>query len=357
MPVKRYPQWVDDFAQARYRSEVDSSPLSWGPIDSFVLPKFYEDAFANKLYQAIGILEQKKVSKEIVARSFSTVSALRTGISFLTADYAWTRKKDKEKFRKIFDYLLDLLKIRVPKDIFSLNSNLAHSTAEVEQILQEVQWGEANKEVAQLIGRLNVSLASLVFALFGDLYPQDSNETYGPYYLAGHETLIIRQFPEIKPVELWSNTKDFKYSNVKVYLIYQRIQFRTSFIGMHLVSSGDVISGLKRYAIQIDDRWFNSEKEIKNLTEYFAQIAVEQSQILEKTDFEHLKIKALEWVGYKYKGMFELAGMDWRPGQDLLAKIKGVKVATHWESKKIPTWKEYSCSKHNDYHALKDLYS
>lgn len=357
----KYPEWIDEFAKARFESSSTSGSVSWGPVDSFTLPKFYEDAFANKLSQAIDILKQKGISKEKVADSFATASCLRTGLSFLTADYSWTKKKDKEKFRKIFDYLVDLLKVRMREDIFCCHFNLAHTKEEVEEILKKVQWKEGSVDEARALGRLLTSLASLAFALFGDLYPQNSNEVYGPYdtfkKFGKDSILILRHFTNIKPVELWPNTKDYRYSDVKIYLIYQDIDYEVRFIGMHATSKGDLIRGLRKYVVEVDGKWQNNLRDIDNLTEYFSCLAVEQSKILEGLNLEEIKVKGLEWVGYQFKGMFELAGMDWRPTQDMLEKVKGVQVATRMEPHKPPTWEQFNKSKHNDYFALKDLYS
>jgi hypothetical protein len=86
-------------------------------------------------------------------------------------------------------------------------------------------------------------------------------------------------------------------------------------------------------------------------------IAVSQSQALENMSLEDLKKKAVEWAWYQHKGLFDLAGMDWWPDEETLATVKGQKVLRRLESNKMPTWKQFCNSKHNDYFALKDLYS
>lgn len=361
MKNQKYPKWIDEYAKAFYNGFANMIPCSWGPVDFYAVLKLLNGAFLAKLYDAVSRLKSKKVPLRKIATAFPSPSSFRIAIYWAIIEYQFSHPKNKERFREILDFLIDILKTLVKEDIFAYKSNIAHSPKEIKGILKDTQWEMGNPDVARELGKLYNSLASLVFALYRDFFPQDSHEIFGPYDASEKfgegTTLIIKYFPKIRPVELWPEIKNLKHSKVKIFQVYTKnVTFECELIGMHSIYKGSLIDNLVAWAVMADDKFIDNIETIKEMSNYFAEAAVRQSIVYDKMSNEELKQKALEWLCYQFVYFFKLADMDWRPTKEMVEAVKGKKVPERFEMDTGPSYQEYVTSPEFEIYWLKDLY-
>ncbi len=360
MNNKKYPKWIDEFAKAFHNAFTKMIPITWGPVNADSVISFLNGAFLSKVHQAIIEIKNQGYKIEEVAKTFSCPSTIRVALPFLIWEYQGSEPKNKAQFKEVAEYMVEVLSCLAKKDIFAYESNIAHTDKEIEDILNKTDWKSGNKEAARELGKLYNSVASLGFSLYGDFFPQDSHEVYGPYDASkkfGKDTiLIIKHFPKIKPIEIWPEIKKLKYSNVKIFQIYKNVQFRCETIGMHSIYEGDIINNLLSYFVVVDSIPQNSIEKIKELSDYFAKVATEQSIVYEKLSKEERKIKILEWDCYQFINFFKLAEMDWRPTKEMLEAVKDKEVGDRYELEKFPSFEEYVQSPEHEIYWLKDLY-
>ncbi len=356
----KYPKWIDEFARALHNAFTKMVPISWGPIDAGAVMGSLNGTFISKLHEAIVKIKNQGYRVEQVAKTFSCPSTLRPAFVFLLFEYQNSKPKNKAQFREVAEYIVEVLSYLTKKDIFAYESNIGHTDKEIVNILNKTDWQTGNRKVARELGKLYNSLASLVFSLYKDFFPQDSHEIYGPYdaseKFGDNSILIIKHFSKIKPVELWPEIKKLKFSEVKLFQVFKDIKFKCETVGMHSIYEGDIINNLAAYYIVVDDIPQNLLKKVKELSDYFAQITTEQSTAYEKLTKEELKKKILEWECYQFFGFFKLAGIDWRPTKEMIGAIKDKKVGDRYELEKFPSFAEYISSPEFEIYWLKDLY-
>lgn len=355
-----YPKWIDEYTKAFHIAFRNMMPCSWGPFDIYSFLKFLNGSFLSKLHQAVVKIKQKNISIEEVAKSFSCPSSLRVALYWLALEYQYSEPKNKVQFKEIVEFLVKIIQFMAKKDIFAYESNIVHSPQEIKEILNTTPWQQAGSGSAREIGKLYNSLASLVFALYGDFFPQDSHEIYGPYDVSekfGENTiLVIKHFPKIRPVELWPETEELEYKDVKISQVYKNVKFKCELIGMHSIYKGNLMDNLVAYTVMADGKYCNDIEEIKKLNTYFEKYATDYSFLCDKLSKEELKKKALEWDCYQFVDFFKLAGMDWRPTQDMLEAVRDKDVPDRYESDSFPSFEEYVNSPEYEVYWLKDLY-
>lgn len=360
MSQDKYPQWIDEFTRAFHNGFAHIIPCSWGPVDAYAVLGFLNGTFLSRLHKAVVVIKRQKIPVAEVAKCFPSPSGLRIAIYWTMIEYQFSNPKNKSQFKEILDFLLEVLRFLVKKDVFAYESNIVHTSKEINDILRNTPWSNGNPMVARELGKLYNSLAALVFALYRDFFPQDSNEIYGPYNAApkfGRDTiLVIKHFPKIRPAELWPEIAELKYSEVKTFQVYKNISFRCELVGMHSIYEGNLINNLVAYAVLADGKFVDDPREIKKLSEYFAEIATKQSLAYETLSKEELKKKVLEWYCYQFVYLFRLANIDWRPTKSMLEAVKDKKVADRFELTQAPTYEEYATSPDFEVYWLKDLY-
>ena len=359
--TKKYPKWIDEYARAVRQFFVDMMPGSFGPVDVFTEIGFLNGKFLSKLHEAVTRLKKKNIPVHEVAKCFPTPSGLRAGLLFAIIEYQFSSPKDKDQFREILDFLIEVLHSLAKRDIFAYESNIIHFPKEISKILNTTVWTEGNPQVARELGKIYTSLAALIYALYKDFFPQDANEIYGPYDAAPkfgkNTTLVIKHFPKkMRPVELWPAIKELKHSEVKIFQVYKNVTFKFRVIGMHPVSKGDLIHNLVAYAVMVDGKLQNDIQKIKTLRDYFVDAAVKQSLVYDSMSKQDLKKKALEWECYQFIDFFKLAGMDWKPTKAMWNAVRDKDIADRMELESFPSVKEYTTSPDYEVYWLKDLY-
>lgn len=335
-------------------------PCSWGPVNAYAVFALLNGSGMSKIHQAI--IKVKKQGKTIgeVAKCFPSPSSLRAAIYFTIVEYQSSKPKDKNKFKEVLEFLLDILRHLIKRDLFAYKSNIAHSELEIGKILTNIKWQSANPTIARDLGKFYNSLWSLVFALYRDFFPQDSHEIFGPYDASNKfgdgSILLVKYFPKIRSIELWPEMSRLKYSEVKIYQVYKNVEFSCEVVGMHSLYEGDLINGLRAYSVEADGKLVDTNEEIKELTDYFVQVAVEQSSAYDRMSKEELKKKVLEWLCYQYVDFFRLAEMDWRPTAKMIAAVKGKPVPDRFEMQTVPTYEQYVSNPEFEIYWLRDLY-
>ncbi len=358
--AQKYPAWVDEYAKAFHNAFAKMVPNSWGPLDAFALIAALNGSFIAKVHEAVQIVKAEGRLPEEVGKSFSSPSSLRAALYFLMWEYQNAEEKNREQFKEVVEFLVGVLEHMAERDTFAHSQNIAHSPEKIAAVLNDAEWQEANPAIAREIGKLYNSLASLVFALYTDFFPQDSHEIYGPYDASakfGDGTiLVMKHFPKIRPSEVWPVASAFKHYDAKIFQVFRDVRFNCEVVGMHSLYDGDIINSLAAYSVVIDGVARNDPAEIKALADHFASIATEIAVAREELSKEELKKKILELECYQFFVLFKLAGMDWRPTGEMLRLAETAVVPARFEMDQFPSFEEYATSPAFEAYWLKDLY-
>ena len=356
-----YPTWIDEYAISIQHAFSNMVPSSWSSIDGFAVMTELNGTFLSKLAEAIRRLKEHDVPIETVAHSFSCLSSLRAAFMYVATEYQQSKSKDRAQAREIVEYLVTIIQHLAKADPFAFTSNVIHSMEEITTILNETPWSAGTPVIARELGKLYTSLASLVFAQYRDFFPQDSHEIYGPYsaeekYGSG-TILLMKQFPKIRPVELWPETASASYREVKIFQIYRDVAFKCELVGMHSLYQGDLMHGLVAYAVEVDGKIENDPAKIKELSTYFAEAATVQSSLYESLSNEQCARKFLEWECYQFINFFRFAEMDWQPSEAMLEAIRGKEIPIGLKIDTFPSLEDFLSNPLYEVYWLKDLYT
>jgi len=209
-----------------------------------------------------------------------------------------------------------------PTDPFALVSNSAHSQQDIQEIIKNIQWEIGDINSAKNNGRLITAAGSLVHGLYNDLVTDFGWEAYGPYIVTEKENILVRHFPDLQPLDLWS--KDFvaPIKDLIIYGWYENVDWEISFLGCHtMVKNGDPISGMKKFAVIADGRYLSID-EITSLMDCLAQKAVILYQDIRSKNIEEIKKMVLKQEHYQLKKMFDAANQDWNVTPEIHKRVE-----------------------------------
>lgn len=357
----KYPEWIDEYARSSHQAFSKMMPCSWGPVDAFAVLEHTHPSFFERLHLTITRLKAMQVLLRDVARSFSSHSTIRVALWYIASVYMLTRYKDVQKVREIIEFLVAVLYAGSEEDAFGQNYNKVHTPAEVQTFLNELEWQDGSVVAARELGKLYTSGACVVFALYRDFFPQDSNEIYGPYDVSEKfgegSILTIKHFAKIRPIELWPQTESMRYRDIKLYQVFNKhVSFRIEMAGMHPVTEGSLVENLTAYALVIDGKQITDLAQIKEIRTYLEARAVEYAALYDTMTPGDINKKFLEWLNFQFFGLCTLAGTDWRPTPEMYAAVEHLIVPDRYESDSFPSFEEFMESPEFEPYWLKSLY-
>lgn len=331
---RKVPKWINEYINSIHRLFRGMDLRTLEPLDCFHFHPLHSDLWQDYIYRAIKLCQQKKIPFEKILKSTPNPSSIRAIIQFMVCHYnnivISKKPVDKKAIKETFNFFVKILKAKNKKDIFCYRENIGHSKDEIIKILKGMKWSPGSREASKEIGRLYLGASSLVNGLMNDWCTDNGIEVWGPYdvskYCGQGTILVIRDFPRLKPVELWPHTRQYKYQQIKIYTIYKNVDMRVEYIGCHTVFRGNLAEGLIKYALIADGRYVKNIKQMKKISSNFIQQASRQYQRVMKMDFEALKQKVIAQELYQLKDFFQLVGMDYAPHSIFRERLKGKKL-------------------------------
>ncbi|MEW6407512.1 MAG: hypothetical protein AB1465_02370 [Patescibacteria group bacterium] len=346
-----YQKWIDQYARASYQLFSGNVLEAFQPLDFYHFFPLWYDLWLDKIYVAIQKIKKEETSLNKIVKYFPPPTSVRSFFKKIVSSFPHLSRQEVFKFKEIVSFLYNVLKHQCKKDIFAQNSNIIHTPAEINDILKNIKWQKSDKESAQNLGQLCMGIGHLINGLYNDVVTDVSWDVYGPYNISKKfknkkTILLIRDFPNLKPIELWPETqavKKIKYKEIKIYTIYKNLNCHIGYIGCHTTFSGGQVTGnMLKYAIIVDGKYKNDLGEIRKLKDYFLRLAVEQWPRLKNLSFEKLKQKVLLQECYQLQRFFEFLKIDWQPTEEMKERIKDKPLLSGiYPRSRIINFKEY----------------
>ncbi len=327
--------WLDDF--------IDSWQVAVGAMDFSTLRPFtwlqmhplYAVEWCENMAELARGLGENRVSRADYAALGLGSGVFRDQLFYLLWDFKSARLPFKER-EKIIRPFHEMNLASTFADPYGFTSNIQHSPEQVRLLLHEIPWQTGEPEHARLLGKLYTGALHLVHGLYGDIYVGNSADNFGAYdasgkYGKGH-SLVIRNFADLKPLEVWSGAGAIPCKTLDIYTVYRKVRFTCDAISCHSVFDGNVIENLVDFAVKVDGKFVDSTAALAALKDDLTEHAVGQWKELVGKDFEDLKQTGLTQRSYINKPLYELAGMDWRPTKAMRQAVKGKPFAdeSYW---------------------------
>jgi len=329
----------DFFKSLNYSIEKTDSGTFWpgggGQIGSSFIAI---DAltFHNQLLD----LKKTKTARE-VADYFYNPSIIRyvavgnfiIGLKVLVRDNKITLDLAKESLT----FLFDILDAKMNSDPFCMSGkNDWYNKEQIDSLIKELTFEKVGEAEQKLVSRLVIALNSLVWSFYYDIYVESGFEFHGPYpvtYAGKQYSLLIRDYHNLRPIELWDFAKKFDIKSVRVYLLYSGVNISLDYF-MHEISDKTLRTNLESCSIEVTDSSgktrFISVMDSLNIAESAEKIAFDQVSFVNKLEtIEKIKKGAMVCY-YQLKNFRETLGVDWKPSKEVFDDIDA-KGLDRWE--------------------------
>lgn len=309
--------------------EAVEKTVDWRTAKPFTvdaLDPYYYDIVIGRILSALDSPAVRKADGRSLFAGPANIRNQMVVVLFYSKFYR-IRRADR---MKIAMFYYRILKSYSPGDPFTWRgTNRILSKAEVSRLAGSAAWKSSTPEVSRELGKLLVSLASLAYGLYTDATPSLCGEFHGPYDVSGRfdrgHTLLVRDYFNLKPTELWPHTRDYRFKSVRIYAIYRGVKIRPDFYG-NFVADKNLVDNLSYYSVLVNGRQVNGMDGMKRAREYLARLTVEQMERVDRMDLEQVKRKFAETEMLQYKRIFGLAGIEPGATPDIIDRINGKRL-------------------------------
>jgi len=311
-------------ALTKSMSKMDS--MSFWPLRVEEIAAYFTDLEAEDLHKKMNLFQEKGVSLQEAAKLFHTPSFIREILPDLIIGSKFTKLSREDRI-KLPERFFDLLEEMHSGDIFCDNGkNLILSKEEVSDLVNSTLWiKQVELKDAQKIHRLSSSLLSLMWTLYFYPWPNMGFEIHGPYdvsdILEKDYVLLIRDFFNPRPVDLWPQLDEFSVSQVKLLTLYQDIDINIDIFD-HMTHNASLASSTRGFVIYLNGDIFDNLRELDNLNQ---QILSKSSVISEVVEGMTKEEKVLKFIDIRYYGLRKLRGYfgeDWHRPLKVKERVK-----------------------------------
>ena len=324
---KACPEWVDKYARASYLLFKGNVLEALQPIDLYHFYPLWYDLLIDRIYQAILKMEKEGLSFKQIKNQLPPPSGARSFLVKVIAAFPHLKNKEKDKFIKVINFLVDVLGRQCHKDIFGSNVNVVHKKHEIDSIINNSQLDKISPQLLLEIGRLYMGLGHLINGLYNDVVTDMAWEVYGPYNvshkLGSNTKLLIKEFNNLRPKELWPEAKGFKHQRIILYSVYKDTDIHIRFVGCHILYSKPPVESKLLYGIDIDGSFVNELQKIQEEKDYYLSLASSHYRKVKDLSFEEKKQKVMLQECYLFHQLFRRLKVDWRPTKEMQERIKG----------------------------------
>lgn len=318
---EKFMSWIKHFTHSSFNLFAGNILDAFQPLDFFHFYPLWHDLWVKRIVVVIKSLDLENKKFEDIKHLLPPPSNMRAILQKLIPCYKGVQEKNIEEYKMVTNFFARMLAESCPNDPFALKSNPFHCDQEIEKIIKNVQWEVGNSHSAKKIGRLITAAGSLVHGLYNDLVTDFGWEAYGPYKLNATETLLVRHFPDLQPLDLWSENFVAPIKDLFIYSWYENVEWEISFVGCHtLIKNGDQITGMRKFAVVADGHFLTVE-EIVLLVEVLAQKAETLYKEIRTKNIEAIKKLVLRQEHYQLKKMFDAADLNWDVTKEMYDRI------------------------------------
>lgn len=327
---------LDVYCEGIYAMDPKTALPFWdydfGPI--------YGDLWIKKMLKACHLAKDKGLTPKQIAGFFQNIAVPRKELIYSLVDLK-VGKIPKEERMFFVNFWWDVVKEMSVEDCMVERSNIIHTPEQIEQFLKNLFWEKSDLPKARQIGNLAMNLNSLAYGLYTDIFAHNSMENFGAYdvskYFGNKHILVIKQWVNLRPVELFPEFKDFPFDKLNIFAIYKDIGYTVD-IYTHQIYSGNAAQNLVKYCVLIEnEKTLNNVTELKNLNNFLGKLATEHYLKMQQRGFEEAKKNWVLARNYQFKDFFKAVGIEWRD-QNILDRIKDKQLikTNFWNFEKYP---------------------
>lgn len=302
------------------------SPPLW-PI-SIIEVNWYLSRFLPKeIYTIVRRLENKGLSGEEIAKLFWGPSGV---IHLLYCADFWFEGLTASESAEFIEKVVDFVTFHRIGDPFCRDwKNLIWPYDRVEKELATHRFFDTRKfgqeELGRILGKFNTILWQYcIFIQVG--HRAYSHEFHGPYALGNGESLMVREYYNLKPTDVWEFTSEMPFDSVTTLEVYKDVEIRLDGFG-HLDVSASLPANLRRLAILIDGQSLKNLEEFQDYLTKCFNVLQKGNQLARGFKKRDWVTKLLEMRCFWLKAHKDILGEDWKPSSNVLSLVERIDEA------------------------------
>jgi hypothetical protein len=243
------------------------------------------------------------------ARVFRIINPLIYGMKRLKKDIAYQRN--------IVNELLSTVKaMKYGSEFNEDNRNIIMSPGEIDKILDQKVFVQANEESKKIIQKFCGIIWAYTEAIFFRAHDV-TKEIHGPY----HNNLIIREYLNLRPAEIWKGIPLAPVNAVTIYTIYSNnLKIHIDPYNHLFHIGGNFKEDLLSYCIEIDG--IDSDiNELEKLTSPLLETINLIHKWCEEKDWKEITNRYADIYWYKKKPLCDLLGKSWKVTDSVRRRI------------------------------------
>ena len=312
--------WTDELLDSFGNAIAASDSGGWQPFNPFLLWPHYAVPWMDRLWTAYEKAQEKNLQPLDLTKCFLGPLFLRQELSEVMF-FAKSSNYDREKTKKLLDWLHEILLAKCTEDPYGFNSTKILKPDDVGYLMKMFPFRLVDEAEAREAGKLIHACEELSWSYFYDWIYWQCFEIYGPYQLPNNQVLLLRAFTDFSPGEIWPHAANFEPSTVYVYTIYKDVDLKLDFWS-HVVTRDSLPQKMTKLLVLEHGRILDTRKQLKTLREKMEVAAVMQGKRFSELSFEELKMREVTTRCYVYRDLFAKLELDWRPSAGMLDAVK-----------------------------------
>jgi hypothetical protein len=305
--MENQSELIEPFKQAIGEVWIKDSQSTW-PIDLNAVAHLFTDIFVTELLEDIRRLKANGVVDRAIATRFKTpariIRLIMPGVLGMKACGMST-----ETIREKVLYFLSLAKHLKYGDLSNRDGkNIVLAPGVLEGKRKMVT---ADKSSSLAVHKLCAVLWNYAECLFFRTHGL-VREFHGPYHFPGKkEEILIRDFIDLRPLELWKSSRPLEYENIRIVTAYHDLGMSIDIYDNVSINAGTTyVNSLKSYYIEADGKMLDLE-EPDRLYKVLSDVMLNITGEVETFEWRQLAKKYAEIFWYSKKELKD--GNDWRP--------------------------------------------
>lgn len=318
---------MNDFSKAINNANGKMDGRTFWPGSGGQLAASYIAIDANDILQKMSKLDMEKTNFTDLFRTPAKMRYVLTGNYMIGLKVLVRDKKisKEESINAVKDFFSVLEKL-VDSDPFCLKGkNLVYNKKQLNQELDSIIFQKADETTKKTLPRLSVALDSLIWSEYYDVFIDAGLNLHGPYILKDRHILVVKDYFDLKPVEIWDSVKEFPFKRIKISLKYKPIDLKIDYL-MHQTSTKPLAQNLVEWHAEAFDEngksFLLQADSLEELTAKALQVSSNQVEYVNNLELLDKIRKGAEICYYQLKEFREFFDKKWFPPQEVFEAIE-----------------------------------
>jgi hypothetical protein len=324
--MENQSELIEHFKQAVSEVWIKDSQSTW-PIDLNAVVHFFTDIFVTELLEDIRRLKSNGLADQAIATRFKTPARI---IRLIMPCVLGMKAcgMSTETIREKVLYFLSLAKHLKYGNLSNRDGkNIVLAPGALKDKGKMVT---ADKSSSLAVHKLCAILWNYAECLFFRTHGL-IREFHGPYHFPGtKEEILIRDFIDIKPLELWELSRPLEYENIRIVAAYRDLGISIDiYDNVSINADTTYVNSLRSYYIEADGKKLDLD-ELNRLYKVLSEIMLNITGEVETLEWRQLAKKYAEIFWYSKKELKD--GRDWRPPVTVHERIEKGELNTRLQN-------------------------